>query len=298
MYNAIATHSSLSPPRVPVPVRYGIQDPGCMVWYEGFSKCLHHGRKRASRACAACRIKYSLLGKYLLDQPEKMIFRLHEFVFVWTILAIIDRVDSFQSVVYSHYSLKLQAAASPVPPPPPISVPVWSFATLSCNIENSPAMTSMNIVTFCTPVSVAPPKQWILSLYHGTLTKESFCKSGWGVLQLLTTEQKHLVPILGKHSGYDKTYSKNVESSKLGFDWVSAVCDIELLPGCALYIQLELCNNGTTTLDAGDHEVFLCNVVGLHTWDADSQSVLPVKEDYAVTKQILYTGTLREESII
>jgi hypothetical protein len=108
-----------------------------------------------------------------------------------------------------------------IPPPPPISMPVWSMAVPVVSTESSNSndsiddddvtTTSMNIVTFATPVSVAPKKLWIVSLYHGTRTKDAFfaaAQSPIAVLQLLEPQHKHLVPILGKRSGYEAGYSK------------------------------------------------------------------------------------------
>lgn len=106
----------------------------------------------------------------------------------------------------------------------------------------------MNIVTFATPVSVAQPKLWAISLYHNTLTKDSFLKNKVGVLQLLRPTHKRIVPILGKRSGYEKGFSKQAECSKLGFPWTcheedlpnaSRLGSMELLPECALYIELD-----------------------------------------------------------
>lgn len=120
-------------------------------------------------------------------------------------------------------SWRVACFASPsIPPPPPISMPVWS---LSSPIQSPTASlterdTSMNIVTFAIPVSVEPPKLWAVSLYYNTLTRQSMVDSGMGVLQLLTPAQKHLVPILGKRSGYEKGFSKRIECQKLGFEWI------------------------------------------------------------------------------
>ena len=77
----------------------------------------------------------------------------------------------------------------------------------------------MNIVTFATPVSVAPPKLWIVSLYTNTMTRQAFLDSNGGVLQLLSPAQKHLVPLLGKRSGYEDGYSKETECEKAGYRW-------------------------------------------------------------------------------
>lgn len=79
----------------------------------------------------------------------------------------------------------------------------------------------MNIVTFATPVSVAPPKLWAVSLYTDTMTRDAFFSSGTGVLQLLSPEQKNLVPLLGKRSGYEEGgYSKRNACQEVGYGWV------------------------------------------------------------------------------
>lgn len=130
-----------------------------------------------------------------------------------------------------------------IPPPPPVSMPVWSLAACtdalvqntkreendgknsvkgrSLSLSSFPS-TSMNIVTFCTAVSVSPPKLWIISLYHDTLTKDAFLASGRGVLQLLRPRHKELIGILGKRSGYEAGYSKRTECLAKGFVWTSA----------------------------------------------------------------------------
>jgi hypothetical protein len=107
-------------------------------------------------------------------------------------------------------------ASSSIPPPPPISMPVWSLASPYGDDDD----TSMNIVTFATPVSVAPPKIWAVSLYRDTKTREAFFESKIAILQLLVPELKHVVPLLGKRSGYEKGYSKRLECAKLGIEWV------------------------------------------------------------------------------
>ena len=102
-----------------------------------------------------------------------------------------------------------------IPPPPSISMPVWSLASPFGDDE-----TSMNIVTFATPVSVAPPKLWVISLYSNTKTRQAFLDSNVGVLQLLTPSLKHIVPILGKRSGYEEGYSKQTECANIGHQWI------------------------------------------------------------------------------
>jgi hypothetical protein len=62
--------------------------------------------------------------------------------------------------------------------PSPISTPVYSLATL-----NRDGSTNMNIVTYATPVSIQPQRNWVVSLYKDTLSKENFEREGFGILQ-------------------------------------------------------------------------------------------------------------------
>ncbi|VEU36843.1 unnamed protein product [Pseudo-nitzschia multistriata] len=238
--------------------------------------------------------------------------------------------------------LSSPSSSSPIPPPPPISVPVWSFATASTEPCNT--ITSMNIMTFCTPVSVSSPKLWALSFYHGTLTKDSFLGNddedndddvpSTGILQLLTYDHRHLVPILGKKSGRD--IDKSVACGEEGFPWwkipnptppttLSSVDEtegfdtgdgrikgFEVLPGCALYLQVECRRSSKSLIDAGDHVVAICKVTRTGVWqpelgkiqwldefnggDIDTAMSLPLA---AIDEsRALYSGRLRQEGIL
>lgn len=197
-----------------------------------------------------------------------------------------------------------------IPPPPPISMPVWSLACKAFEPTKDPGgssssencQTSMNIVTFAIPVSVAQPKLWAISLYKNTFTKDSFLKSNCGVLQLLKPCQKNLVPVLGKRSGYEMGYSKRDECSKLGFPWTchketvtETSGSIELLPDCALYIELEL----LTCQDAGDHVLALAQVTGTASWEGSKVMTSNEAPKLSLDQSsALYTAQLRKEGII
>jgi hypothetical protein len=177
----------------------------------------------------------------------------------------------------------------------------------------------MNIVTYCTPVSVAAPKLWTLSLYKNTLTKDIFLHDDKriGILQLLDKKHGHLVPILGKRSGYEEDYNKELECSKIGYPWVDSKKNkndinigeleeeemdrfqsIKVLPGCQSYIKFQILD----TMDAGDHEVALCQVLGVGRWDENSQCVIPIDmngvQEPKDETHVLYTGYLRKEGMI
>jgi len=229
----------------------------------------------------------------------------------------------------------LLAFASPsIPPPPPISMPVWSLSSPLSKVPREG--TSMNIVTFATPVSVAPPKLWTISLYRNTLTREAFFSSGIGILQLLNPSQKSLVPLLGKRSGYEEGYYKREECQKVGFTWIagngcnlltktdatatlddddgessatampsiisqedrSALESMELLPGCAAYLLVKLLPR--PAIDAGDHEIAVCEVLGTGIWDDKAKQVvlLETPSEPLDETSALYTSLLRKEGII
>ena len=189
---------------------------------------------------------------------------------------------------------------------------------------------SMNIVTFATAVSVAPPKIWAVSLYTTSLTRRAFLDSHVGVLQLLRPDQSKLVPILGKRSGYEDGYDKRDECEGAGFGWV-AYCGgedisgedrskdkdfgLQVLPGCASYIKLKVLSYH----NAGDHDVALCEVLDAAMWDETRKVVTTCRlsssqqqEDGEGRRPVaavaasaaidpttaLYTGQLREEGII
>ena len=74
---------------------------------------------------------------------------------------------------------------------------------------------------------------------------------------------------------------------------------MELLPNCVAYVMLEL----ESTMEAGDHVVALCRVVGTLEWDTiGNQQVIPsLPESEAASidqNTALYTAKLRQEGII
>jgi hypothetical protein len=173
----------------------------------------------------------------------------------------------------------------------------------------------MNIVTFATAVSVVAPRRWIVSLYHGTCTKDSFLEHGYGVLQLLRPQQKTLVPILGKRSSYetqnkvlndnddddenrenddDYYYSKKQACFELGFEWVEVPADSwyrthsgrSRSSSSSGNSCLEILPNCAayieleleSTLEAGDHVLVLCQVRGTWQWDPSLHRAVALDE--------------------
>ena len=161
----------------------------------------------------------------------------------------------------------------------------------------------------------------MISLYHDTLTKDSFCAAQEGVMQLLTPAHKHLVPILGKRSGYEEQFSKQDACRDAGMAWMDqhewdlainqkdddgvspttsgSSPHLSLLPNCASYLHFKL----QSTVEAGDHLVTLCELMSTGTWDDDAQTIKRRSDnDVSVAPMdhanVLYTGLLRKEGII
>lgn len=226
--------------------------------------------------------------------------------------------------------------SSSIPPPPPLSLPVYSLSVpyIPSKAEAfntlSRAKTSMNIVTYATAASVAPPKLWTVSLYTNTLTHHAFfycsdkipfsseCgnqQTRWGILQLLSKHQSALVEILGKHSGIDEKnqgYDKEIECMKVGYPWVHTCLkqsqafltyqnrllpqndyhlydqqqqeqqvdvyssrkeisnSVQVLAHCQAYLLITYTGQ---YMNAGDHDVALCQVIDSGIWPIDDSEI-------------------------
>jgi len=153
--------------------------------------------------------------------------------------------------------LSLSVSLVPLEAPPVISTPVYSLATL-----NADGRTNMNILSYATPVGIAP-RMWAISLFRKTLSHANFKRDRTGVLQLLCEPHSPLMHTLGGTSGRD--LDKAAACAAAGFAWRDdgPPCDSDgaggelLLPGCVTYMRLHQVGE---LLDAGEHDVALCRV--------------------------------------
>jgi len=194
--------------------------------------------------------------------------------------------------------------------PPLLDVPVYSLSTLgsSDNDGDGTATTNnkstMNILTYATPVSIKPHRMWSISLYKGTLSHENFTRNRRGVLQLLCPEhasckgksgvEGELIRLLGGSSGSD--VDKRILCKEMGYEWERLPPnendgkDIEwpkVLPSSIYYLKLELVGD---MIDCGSHEVALCKVVSM----ISSEEITDASEEL----DSLSTRQLRRDSII
>lgn len=185
--------------------------------------------------------------------------------------------SSCSTVAYSYHATTI---------PPLIDVPTFSLSTKTGNNDDDDAVSTMNILTYASPVAIQPYRMWSISLYKGTLSHENFAKEKRGILQLLRPEHalckvddidggRHgsLIRVLGGSSGRD--VDKETICEQLGFSWQRLECKGEskandednwpkVLPHCVYYLKLELVGE---MIDCGSHDVALCRVVEMVTTD-------------------------------
>jgi flavin reductase (DIM6/NTAB) family NADH-FMN oxidoreductase RutF len=189
-------------------------------------------------------------------------------------------------------------AFHPTTIPPLLDVPVYSLSTLGGS-NSSDGKSTMNILTYATPVGIQPNRIWCISLYKGTLSYENFIRERRGVLQLLRQEHAVLTRMLGGSSGRD--VDKNNACNELGFAWQRLPNEEEddssrgdwplVLPHCYYYLKLELIGD---LIDCGNHDVALCKVVSMITTSSNEVQVV----EGATELDSLSTRRLRDDKII
>jgi flavin reductase (DIM6/NTAB) family NADH-FMN oxidoreductase RutF len=113
------------------------------------------------------------------------------------------------------------------------------------------------------------PKRMMVAIFKGTQTLENIEANPHFVLQLLNSEQYNLVNLLGKQSGKKIDKIQRLQKRNLLMDWNGFHILREALAVMEMKVQ--------TTLDAGDHIMFLCEVVAyrnLHAGAALTTCVL------------------------
>ena len=133
-------------------------------------------------------------------------------------------------------------------------VPIYSVSTKNGEIYN------MNICTYVTAVSMKP-KRYMVAVYYPTRTYENICQSKEFVLQLLSESQANVVRYLGQKSGlnFDKSQwlqRQNVKDEAHPYRnemWQG----FNVLSHAKALLHLKILDSW----DAGDHKMFLCDVI-------------------------------------
>ena len=155
------------------------------------------------------------------------------------------------------------------PPWSTLSMPVYSLATAPADSAERP---SMNITTYCVPVTIKPTPRFAVALYTHTATARNMLATGRGVLQVLRKQHAGLVPLLGKQSAHD--VDKITALEEAGFPVVTKH-GVPTLKDALGLIELSIVSLET----AGDHHVALCDVVSWENIEGQGGA--------------LYTGDLR-----
>jgi flavin reductase (DIM6/NTAB) family NADH-FMN oxidoreductase RutF len=133
---------------------------------------------------------------------------------------------------------------------------------------------NMHIISYATPISMQP-KQYIVGIYHGTKSLELIEKNPVFILQLLDQQQSNLIQLLGKQSGRSINKIERLRKRKL----LSAWNDYPVLTDALSVLQLKV----SSTLEGGDHKVFLCEVMA---WKNLNEGT-PLTLDYLREKKII-----------
>jgi flavin reductase (DIM6/NTAB) family NADH-FMN oxidoreductase RutF len=134
-------------------------------------------------------------------------------------------------------------------------LPVYSISS-KCNDEFN-----MNICTYVAGASMEP-KRMSVAIYKETKTLALAEREKQFVLQLLAKDQLNLVKYLGFKSGFNTDKNAYLRKKDLIKTWNG----FEVLKDALAYIHLKQIKS----IDAGDHQLFLCDVVGfLNNLDAD-----------------------------
>lgn len=112
---------------------------------------------------------------------------------------------------------------------------------------------NMNICTYVAGASMEP-KRMTVAIYKETKTLELAEKEKQFVLQLLAKNQLNLVKYLGFKSGFNSDKIGYLKKRALIKNWNG----FEVLRDALAFIHLKQIKS----IDAGDHQLFLCDVIG------------------------------------
>lgn len=126
------------------------------------------------------------------------------------------------------------------------SQPVYSVSSYHAGDAN------MHICTYVTAVSMQP-KRFIVALYKGTRTLELVGRERRFVLQLLSSEQHRLIPLLGRKSGHQTDKIALLNRRGLLTEWEG----VQVLSQALAWMDLSVID----TMDGGDHVVVLCDLL-------------------------------------
>lgn len=138
-----------------------------------------------------------------------------------------------------------------------IDVPIYSVSSKQGDIVN------MNICTYVTAVSMKP-KRYMVAVYHNTQTHLNIDSKQSFVLQLLSSKQSGLVKNFGQKTGLNfnkhqflerknRLKLSNLDNPYATFNWLG----FTVLKNAVALLLLQ----PIQMIEAGDHDMLLCDVV-------------------------------------
>ncbi len=146
-----------------------------------------------------------------------------------------------------------------------INLPIYSISSKFGDVYN------MNIITYTSAVSMQP-KQIMVAIYNDTKTLEIVNNSHLFVLQLLAAEQYRMVDLLGKKSGKKIDKISRLEKRELIIQWNG----FKILKDALAVIELKV----KDTMQAGDHKLFLCDVIDYKNLNNGEELTLNVLREH------------------
>lgn len=128
-------------------------------------------------------------------------------------------------------------------------LPVYSISSKHKHEYN------FNICTYVSGASMSP-KRMTVAIYKGTKTLELAQKEKSIVLQLLSSKQINLIKILGFQTGFEVDKIAYLNKKGLVDEWKT----FKILKEALAFLHL----HQVKEIDAGDHIVFLYDVVGFY----------------------------------
>ncbi|WIA22781.1 hypothetical protein OEZ86_009734 [Tetradesmus obliquus] len=163
-----------------------------------------------------------------------------------------------------------------LPPYALLSTPVYSLSS-----ANAAGKTTLNMITYASPIALRPQRKYALGLYVQSMSYQNVKETGRAVLQILQEPHAKLTQLLGKTSGRD--VDKVAQLQQQGFA-VSEEYGLPVLADAVGVMELKVVSD---FIPAGDHEVVVCDVVAWKQLQEDSSSAQP-----------LYSGFLRDNGFL
>ena len=151
-----------------------------------------------------------------------------------------------------------------------VNLPVYSISSTDGKDSHN-----MHIITYATAISMQP-KRFVCGVYQGTQTLSNITANPHFVLQLLASTQYRLVDLLGKKSGKSIDKTARLEKRKELTAWHG----FNILKNCLAVMEMKV----ISTMEGGDHTIFLCDVVAYKNINAGEALTLDILREHKMIR--------------